>query len=135
MTSIFQPLAARPESSTAICAASVEPAPPRSEYKPELSVSTPILMFLSCANAPVAATSESAVPRKSAESCCFMLSPWSVFLERSSDAEIGVELVHVGLEIRIGETVDHLAVLHDVVAVRHGRGEAEVLLDQEDGET
>ena len=30
ITSIFQPLAARPESSTAICAASVEPAPPRS---------------------------------------------------------------------------------------------------------
>ena len=29
--SIFQPLAASPESSTAICAASVEPAPPRSE--------------------------------------------------------------------------------------------------------
>ena len=30
--------------------------------------------------------------------------------------------------------VDHAAVLHDVVAVGDGRGEVEVLLDQQDGE-
>src|SRR4029453_9093159 len=50
-------------------------------------------------------------------------------------AKISVELVHVGLELRIGKTVDHLAVLDDVVAVRHGGREAEVLLDQKDSET
>ena len=33
-----------------------------------------------------------------------------------------------------GDHVDHAAVLHDVVAVGDGRGEAEVLLDQQDGE-
>src|SRR5882757_1939957 len=51
-----------------------------------------------------------------------------------SDAEIGVELVHVGRQLRIREPVDDLAVFDDVVAVRDRRGEAEVLLDQQDGE-
>src|ERR1700754_3306499 len=113
MMLIFQPLAASPESSTAICAASVEPAPPRSEYRPELSVSTPILIVLSCAKAPVAAATESAVPRKSAESCCFIVTPFDDCVS-ISHAEIAVELVHVGPELGIGKAVDHLAVLDDV---------------------
>src|SRR5436190_14310678 len=52
-----------------------------------------------------------------------------------SDAEISVELVHVRLQLRIREAVDDLAVLDNVVAIRDRRGEAEILLDQEDGET
>ena len=51
-----------------------------------------------------------------------------------SDAEIIVQLVHVGFELGIGELVDDAAVLHHVVAVGDRRGEAEVLLDQQDGE-
>src|ERR1700754_5070765 len=102
-----------PESSIAICAATVGPAPPRSEYRPELSVRTPILTVLSCAKAPLAAATESAVLRKSAESC-FIVTPFTECVS-ISDAEIGVELVHVGLELRVGKAVDHLAVLNDVV--------------------
>src|SRR5215510_16016736 len=90
-------------------------------------------MFLSCAKAPVTAASERAVPRRNAENC-FIVTPFNECVS-ISDAEIGVELVHVGFELRVGKAVDHLAVLDDVVAVRHGGGEAEVLLDQEDGET
>ena len=41
-----------------------------------------------------------------------------------------MELVHVGRELRIRKPVDHLAVLDDVVAVGHRRGEAEILLDE-----
>src|SRR5436190_22657121 len=52
-----------------------------------------------------------------------------------SDAEISVELVHVRLQLRIREAVDDLAVLDDVVAIRDRRSEAEILLDQQDGET
>src|SRR3954465_10674608 len=64
-------------------------------------------------------------------SCSFGGSPlFSLFLY----AEIGVKLVHVGLQVGIGEAIDDLAVLDDVVAVGHGGGEAEILLDQKDGE-
>src|SRR6202012_1649654 len=58
----------------------------------------------------------------------------SSFLLLTSDTEIGVELFHVRLQLGIGETVDDLAVLDDVVAVRNGGRETEILLDQEDGE-
>ena len=52
----------------------------------------------------------------------------------SSDPEIVVQLVDVGVQFGVGEPVDDAAVLHHVVAVGDGRGEAEVLLDQQDGE-
>ena len=50
-----------------------------------------------------------------------------------SDTEIVVELVHVGIELRVGNHVDHAAVVHHVMAVRHGCREAEVLLDEKNG--
>jgi hypothetical protein len=53
----------------------------------------------------------------------------------ASDAEIGVQLVHVGFKLRIGKTVDNLAVLDDVVTVGHGGREPEILLDQENSKT
>jgi hypothetical protein len=53
----------------------------------------------------------------------------------ASDAEIGVQLVHVGCKLRIGKTVDNLAVLDDVVTVGRGGREPEILLDQENGKT
>ena len=52
----------------------------------------------------------------------------------ASNAEIFMQLVHIRGEFGIGEGVDDLAVLHDVVAVGDGRGEAEILLDQQDRE-
>src|SRR5260370_16229574 len=60
---------------------------------------------------------------------------WLFFRRRSSDAEIGVELAHVGLQLRVGKTVDDLAMLDDVIAVRDGGCEPEILLDQEDRKT
>jgi hypothetical protein len=46
-----------------------------------------------------------------------------------------VKLVHVGLQLRIRETVDHLAVLDNVIAIGDRGGEPEILFDQEDGKT
>src|SRR3982750_2555547 len=51
------------------------------------------------------------------------------------DAEIGVELVHVGGKLRIGKSVNDLAVLDHVIAVGDGGCEPEVLLDQKDRKT
>src|SRR5580765_100523 len=51
-----------------------------------------------------------------------------------SDSEVAVQLVHVTVELVVGDHVDDLPVLHHVVPVGHGGGEAEVLLDEQDGE-
>src|SRR5438093_9363335 len=48
--------------------------------------------------------------------------------------EVVVQLGHVGVEVTVGDHVHHPAVLHHVVAVGDGGGEAEVLLDEEYGE-
>src|SRR5262245_7965490 len=45
-----------------------------------------------------------------------------------------MQLLQVGLELGIGETVDDAAMFHHVVAVRNRRRETKILLDQEDGE-
>src|ERR1041385_6340975 len=50
------------------------------------------------------------------------------------DAKIFVQLVHVGIELRVGDHVDDLAALHHIVAVRDGGGETEILVDQKAGE-
>src|ERR1700744_1335835 len=135
ITSIFQPLAVRPESSTAIWAASVEPGPPRSAYRPDWSDSAPILTILSWANAKLVAARLSAVPSKNDAAILVFIAVPSVNPSGCSDAEIGMQFVHIGLQFRVREAVDDLAVLNDVIAVRDGRGEPEILLDQKDGET
>src|SRR3990172_5270233 len=48
--------------------------------------------------------------------------------------EILVQLVHVRIELRVGNHVHHPAVLHHVVPVGDRRGETEVLLHQQNGE-
>src|SRR3954447_6383634 len=108
MTSVFPPLPWKPESSAAIWAASVDPAPPRSEYSPELSVRTPIFTVLSCADAMPVVASASAVPINNAEILFFILVSSVAFWTARSDAEIGVKLVHVGLQFRVGKAVDDL---------------------------
>ena len=45
-----------------------------------------------------------------------------------------MQLLDIGVELGIGELVDDPAIFHHVVAVRNRRGEAEILLDQQDGE-
>src|SRR5205823_12789768 len=45
-----------------------------------------------------------------------------------------MQLLQVGIELGVGEAVDYAAMFHDVIAVRNGRGEAKVLLDQKNGE-
>src|SRR5277367_5917375 len=52
----------------------------------------------------------------------------------SSHAQRLVQPVHPPGELRVGEGVDDLAVLHDEEAVGQGRGEAEILLDEQDRE-
>src|SRR6478752_4760148 len=48
--------------------------------------------------------------------------------------QVIVQLVEVRLELGIGEPIDDATVLDHVIAVRHRRSEAKILLDQEDGE-
>ena len=43
-----------------------------------------------------------------------------------------MQLVHAGVELGVGDHVHDAAVLHHVVPVGHGGGEAEVLLDEQD---
>ena len=50
------------------------------------------------------------------------------------DTEVVVQLRHVRVELGIRNHVDDAAVIHHVVPVRDGRGEAEVLLDEQDRE-
>src|SRR5262245_32023300 len=50
------------------------------------------------------------------------------------NTQILVQLVEIGLELRIREGVDNAPMLHDVVAIRDGRCPAKVLLDQQDRE-
>src|SRR5438309_9360382 len=52
-----------------------------------------------------------------------------------SHAEILVQLRHVGVELRVGDHVDDAAVFHHVMPVSDGRGEVEILFDQQDRET
>src|SRR5687768_6659721 len=88
-------------------------------------------MVLSCATAALLAANASAVPSNNAETLFFICISVDR-LKTSSDAEIGVKLIHIGLQIRIRETVDYLAVLDDIVPVRDSRREPEVLFDQQD---
>src|SRR5262245_52036264 len=52
-----------------------------------------------------------------------------------SYAEVAPKFVHVGGESAIWNHVDYRAVLHDVMPIRDLCGEAEILLDKQNGET
>src|SRR5437016_7024409 len=51
-----------------------------------------------------------------------------------SHAEILVQLIEIGFELGIGKPVDDAAILHDVITIRNCRGEAKILLDEQNGE-
>src|SRR5260370_24374885 len=59
----------------------------------------------------------------------------SIFIAGSFlDREILVDLVHVGVGLRVDDGVDDAPMLHDVMPVGHGGREPEILLDEEDRE-
>ncbi len=125
-----------PESSTAIFAATIEPAPARSVYRLDMSDSTPILISLpvicACAvpkaNAPAIASASSiafhCIHRYSSVGKTFM----------SLHSQVLVQLAHVPVELRIRDHIDDPAMLHHVMPVGDGGREAEILLDQQDRE-
>src|SRR6266568_6398274 len=125
------PFCAAPNSSTAIFAATTEPGPVMSEYSPDMSLRTPILVTSSAVWAY-------AVPQASAPATAAMLKRRFILsapcLVLTLYAEIFVERSELGVQLGIGELVHDLSVLHDVIAVRDGRGEVKILLDQENGE-
>src|SRR6478672_9962750 len=112
-----------PESSTAIRAATTEPAPARSVYKLDMSDRTPILITLSeiCACAPAAA---SAVVIASASMLRFIDFMVDASVERKiakpSDAQILVQLAHVPVELGVRDHVDDAPVLHHVMPIGDG---------------
>src|SRR5260370_38013952 len=75
----------------------------------------PILTVLSCAKARSSVARVSAVPTNSAE-MLILIFVSSLSLDFSRwflDARIVVKLVHIGLQSRVGETVDDLSMLND----------------------
>src|ERR1041385_8161396 len=104
-----------------------------------MSVSTPILT-LSCCALAVLTESSAANPARimirfiEVLPSLFCRSSPSRHIPKCSYAEIFVQLAEIGFELGAGEAFGHAAVLHHIVAVGHRRGEAKVLLDQEDRE-
>src|SRR6478609_7174581 len=126
-----------PESATAMRAAATDPAPARSVYRLDMSDSTPILMTLSeicaCA-APFASVAATATASRFCFDSFMVAPPVDRLIGGRLHAQVLVQLAHAGVELGVRDQVHDAAVLHHVVPVRHGRGEAEVLLDQQDRE-
>src|SRR5215468_4762463 len=107
-----------------------------------MSDSTPILTTLSdicaCA-APIApASARASTPSLNALIAFSMVDRWwsgASSVSAGSDAQVIVQLGHVGLERGVRDHVHDSPVLHHIVPVRHGRGEAEILLDQQNSES
>src|SRR3954453_14137282 len=62
----------------------------------------------------------------------FGLARMGVEGESALDAQITVQLAHVGFEVRVGERIDHVPLLHDVVAVSDRAGEVVAAFRQDD---
>src|SRR5689334_850318 len=92
-----------------------------------MSLSTPILTGPPlCAAAPPALSATAAAAAHSTLNFISVL---------PSNSEILVQLADIRVERVVGDHVDDLAMLDDIMAVRQCRGKAEVLLHQQDGET
>src|SRR5579863_9777158 len=147
-----------PKSSTAILAMRTEPWPPISAYKLDMSFSTPIFTTLpeTCACAAMGtkasptATAQRALRRKILVFIGFHLlaialrSPVAGIrpvcmpsLKRMPrlDTQVLVQLLVVRLQFVPAKVLHDLSVFHDVVAIRHGLGKAEILFHQQDGES
>src|SRR3972149_2255429 len=99
-----------------------------------MSFMTPILMMPSlicaCAVPAASTTASAAVPNRRFMVFLLVIVPEGHFL----NSEIVVQLVHISVQFRIGELVDDTPMFHDVIAIRNGRGEAEILFHQKDRE-
>src|SRR5437870_5863027 len=118
--------------------ATTAPCPARSVKRPDCSMSTPILITPTeiWARAVAGPRASSAASRIAMRISIF----WDSFRKlKARKAEglypkVFVELAHARLEGGVGNHVHHSPVLHDAVPVRHRGREAEVLLDEKDGE-
>src|SRR5689334_18896199 len=103
-----------------------------------MSESTPILMTLSetCACAAGMASAAATAAPTSVRLNTFIATTLlgELTTAASLHAEIFVQLVHVRVELGVGDHVRHSSVLDHVVPVRHRGGEPEILLDQKDRE-
>src|SRR6185503_13499698 len=97
-----------------------------------MSVSTPIFTLICCACAvPQASAAANAASPIVFLNICFL----RCFYVARLNTEIVVQLLDIRLQLGIGELVDDTSVFHDVVAIRNGRCEAEILFDEQDGKT
>src|SRR6185312_7592240 len=97
-----------------------------------MSVKTPIFTLICCAFAvPQASAAASAASPIVFLNICFL----RCFYVARLNTKIVVQLLDIRLQLGIGELVDDTSMFHDVVAIRHGRGEAEILFDEQDSET
>src|SRR3954470_10204053 len=102
-----------------------------------MSLITPILTFNCCACAlPQANAAASAAKlRMFFIAVLLVLCAGAGPRRELSNPQILVQLFEVCVQFRIGEALDDTAVFHDVITVRHRRGEAEILLNEQDGKT
>src|SRR5262245_61843060 len=96
-----------------------------------MSLRTPILTVVCACAVPTVRATASAV--ELIRYFIPLLLLWARPRRSCSHSQVLVQLVHVGVQVRIGEPVDHPAVLHHIVAVGDSAGEPEVLLHQQDG--
>src|SRR5690606_37900842 len=119
-TSTFIPFLAAPKSSTAMRAASTEPGPPMSAYRPDMSFITPSLITPSeiCA---CAAPLDNSVAAAVASSCFVIVfissSPSGCQRGKTHDgvdlnAEVLIQHAHLAVEFGGGEALDDAAVFH-----------------------
>src|SRR5688572_8549208 len=98
---------------------------------PDWSLSTPIFTV-----SPETCACAALKPATSAQAAVKRVSFFIVFLPRvtvarrkvGSDAEIGFQFLHIGLERRIRDHIHHMAMLDDIVAVGERRGKMKILL-------
>src|SRR5665213_2968331 len=92
-----------------------------------MSVSTPIFTFICWAFAPLQARTAASAASPSNFLMIFLL----VAFQLSLDDKLIVQFVDISIQFSVGELVDNTSMLHDVIAIRDGRGEAEILFYQQ----
>src|SRR5580704_9043465 len=64
-----------------------------------------------------------------------MFTAGPIVLPASSHPQRLVQPIHPALQFRVGERIDDAAMLHDEKPIGQGRGETEILLDQQNRES
>src|SRR5436190_17943561 len=102
-----------------------------------MSLITPILPFncSACALPQANAAASAAKLRMFFIAVLLVLCAGAAPRREFSNPLILVQLFEVCVQFRIGEALDETAVFHEVIAVGHRRREAEILFNEQDGET